>query len=224
MCAIHDAPDGLKDAHVAARLLDRRLKPVLQETWTVNIPGGGRKSDDREIAWPIPADTPESYFFLELTLSDSTNRQLSRQAYPLRVLKSLADPEKRKKWQSKPVAEELCTKGPWLRPQLAAVPTTLTARLIAAREISSDEAELSVEIRNTGSTPAYPVQLGLLPDVYSVLWSDNYCWLAPGQCVTVVGTVRLNMTGLDPVSNPPRAKLSDLNVNVSRPGTHHWSV
>ena len=70
MFAIHDVPEGLKEGRITARLLDGRLTPLLDKTWSVDVPGGGRKSDDREIAWRIPADTPEQYFFLELTLFD----------------------------------------------------------------------------------------------------------------------------------------------------------
>jgi hypothetical protein len=55
----------------------------------------------------------------------------------------------------------------------------------------------------------------LLPDVYSVLWTDNYFWLAPGEKVTVSGTVRLDMSGLDPITKPPIATHGDLRVQVS---------
>ena len=49
--AIHDVPEGLKEGRITARLLDGRLTPLLDKTWGVDVPGGGRKSDDREIAW-----------------------------------------------------------------------------------------------------------------------------------------------------------------------------
>jgi len=213
--AVHDAPEGLKDARITARLLDQQLKPLLHETWTVNVPGGGLKSDDHPLAWSIPTDAPEHYFFLELTLSDSANRPVSRQAYPLRVLKSLADPEKRRKWQSQPVMETLCTSGPWLRPQLASAPTKLDARVVSSRQLSTREAELTIEVRNVGRLPAYPVRVSVVPDEYSTVWGDNYFWLAEGETKMVTGTVRLDMEGLDPVHKPPRAAISDLTVRVS---------
>jgi len=70
-------------------------------------------------------------------------------------------------------------------------------------------------VRNTGSKPAYPVELNVGPDTYSALWSDNYFWLAPGESVVVEGTVRMDMTGLDPVTNPTVAKPSELRLSVS---------
>ena len=203
--AIHDAPEGLKEGRITARLLDGRLTPLLDKTWSVDVPGGGRKSDDREIAWRIPADTPEQYFFLELTLFDSAKRSISRQAYPLRVLKSLADPKNRQKWTSRPLPETLCTSGPWLRPQLSSAPTKLAARIVSSRQVSTREAELTIEVRNAGRLPAYPVQVSVVPDEYSTVWGDNYFWLAEGETKIVTGTVRLDMEGLDPVHRPPRS-------------------
>ncbi len=212
---IRDGPERLDDARVSARLLDRHMKPLAQETWTVSVPGQGKPSPAGQIAWTIPPDTPEGCFFLELTFRDEAGSRLSRQAYWLRVLKSLADPEARKKWQSGPVADPVSTAGPWLKPQLEGLPTALEARVLSARPLSADEAEVKVEVRNAGPRPAYPVRLALQPDAYPVLWSDNYFWLAEGETVTVTGTVRLNMKGLDPVGNPPPAKLGDLTVQVS---------
>ena len=63
--------------------------------------------------------------------------------------------------------------------------------------------------------PAYPLRIELEPDTYSTLWEDNYFWLAPGETITIQGTVRLDMSGLDPITNPPAAKKRDLVVRVS---------
>ena len=212
--AVHDAPEGFKDVRITARLLNQHLKPLLHETWTANVPGGGRKSDDRQLAWSIPTDAPEHYFFLELTLSDSADRAVSRQAYPLRVLKSLADPMKRQKWQSGPVVETLCTSGPWLRAQLASAPTKLNARVVSSRQVSTREAELTIEVRNVGRLPAYPVQVSVVPDECSTVWGDNYFWLAEGETKIVTGTICLDMEGLDPVHKPLPAATSDLTVRI----------
>ena len=82
-------------------------------------------------------------------------------------------------------------------------------------KVADHELRLTVNVKNTGANPAYPVQLAVEPDTYSVLWSDNYFWLAPGESVTVEGTVRLDMTGLDPITNPRIATASDLTLSVS---------
>jgi hypothetical protein len=72
-----------------------------------------------------------------------------------------------------------------------------------------------VLVKNTGTKPAYPVEMTVKPDVYSSLWSNDYFWLAPGESVVLDGTVRLDMTGLDPITNPKVANPSDLGLAVS---------
>jgi len=112
------------------------------------------------------------------------------------------------------VAEPLTQTGPWLRPQIEASATALQA---AAKvdHLSQKEIEVSVTIENQGKIPAYPVRLHLLPDFYSVLWSDNYFWLAAGEKATIRGTVRVDMKGLDPITKPPVASRGDLRIRVS---------
>jgi hypothetical protein len=127
------------------------------------------------------------------------------------------------------VAEPLTQTGPWLRPQIQASSTTLqTAAKVEDRSSgehssgeylrrghSQKEIEVSVTVENQGKIPAYPVRLHLMPDFYSVLWSDNYFWLAAGEKVTIRGTVRLDMSGLDPITKPPVANRGDLRICVS---------
>ena len=100
------------------------------------------------------------------------------------------------------------------KPQIESVPTTITARVVDSKVVDH-ELRLTVNIKNTGVNPAYPVHLAIDPDAYSVLWSDDYFWLAPGESVTIEGTVRLDMTGLDPMTNPRIATASDLTLFVS---------
>jgi hypothetical protein len=68
---------------------------------------------------------------------------------------------------------------------------------------------------NTGKVPAYPVRIELLPETCSVLWDDNFFWLAAGESATLRGTVRLDMAGLDPISCPPVASPADLVLRLS---------
>ena len=191
---INDAPEALAGAQITARILDRDMKPAWSDQWKLTLPANGMKSDSHEVRWLIPADTPESYFFLELTMTGTDGHRLSRRAYSLRVLKSLADPAARQKWQAAAVGDPLNKNGPWLKPQIESVPTTVSARILDSK-VTGNELHLQVNVKNTGSNPAYPVHLDLAPDTYSVLWSDDYFWLAPGESVTIEGTVRLDMTG-----------------------------
>lgn len=211
--ALNDQPHALKGGRFTSRIYDQALHVVHEDTWTNDVPANGFDSEAHDVHWPIPANTPDGYLFLELTLSDAQGSRLSRRAYWLRILQMLADPEARKRWQAAPVAELPTQTGPWLRPQIAALATSLQAA-VKVDHLSQKEAEVSVTVENLGKIPAYPLRLHLLPDVYSVLWTDNYFWLAPGEKVTIRGTVRLDMKGLDPITKPPVANLSDLRIRV----------
>ncbi len=212
--ALNDSRQPIRGARVKSRILDHDMAPLQVKDWTIDVPAEGFRSEDTRISWEIPAETPDGYFFLELTLSDPAGNHLSRRAYCFRVLRSLADPAARAQWQSKPEFEPLSKTGPWLKPQIQAMGTSLTARIVSS-PVTDKEMDVTVEVTNTGTAPAYPVRLDITPNVYSVLWSDNYFWLAPGETVMLTGKVRLDMAGLDPVTNPPVAKVEDLRINVS---------
>ena len=212
--ALSDGFHPLKGATIHARILDAGFNEVESSTWKLDIPALGKKSREREIAWQIPAATPESFFFVELTLTDASGARLSRQSYNIRVSNSLSDPEARKRWQSVSVREQLTKTGPWLRPQIEQNATQLKSELVSVVQKGS-EAEVAVRITNTGSKPAYPVTLTLDKDEYSCVWSDSYFWLCPGESVTVKGTIKLDMTGIDTVQNTPPISVSHLAVKVS---------
>jgi beta-mannosidase len=212
--ALNDREQALKSGRFSARLYDQQMRVVHEEEWVSDVPPNGYASEGHEVRWPIPANTPEGYLFLELTLSDAQGARLSRRAHWLRILQMLADPEARKRWQAGPVPEPLTQTGPWLKPQIEPLATSLQAAIKVENQ-SQKEAEVTVTVENQGKIPAYPVRLHLLPDVYSVLWTDNYFWLAPGEKVTLRGTVRLDMSGLDPITKPPIANPRDLRISVS---------
>ena len=212
--AVNDGTKPVEGTRVTARILDRQMSPVLNQQWQLTVPVAGIKSNSHELTWHIPEETPESYFFLEVTMAGSDGHRISRRAYWLRVLKSLADPAALAKWQSKASAETMSTSGPWLEPQIEGARTNVSIR-VSSSKVTGPELRLTAVVKNTGSKPAYPVQLKIDPYTYSVLWSDNYFWLAPGESVVVEGVVRVDMAGLDPVTNPPVAKATDLALSVS---------
>lgn len=212
--ALNDGGQTVKDGRIHARMFDQQMRVSHEQEWTVEIPAGGRASDPQHFAWPIPADTPEGYLFFELTLSDASGTRISRRMYWLRVLKMLADPEARKRWQAGPVLETLNRTGPWLKPQVQSTSTSLRGTAKVGGQ-SRKEAEVSITVTNAGKVPAYPVRIQLQPETCSVLWDDNYFWLAPGETAILRGTVRLDMSGLDQITNPSTAGRNDLLIHVS---------
>jgi beta-mannosidase len=197
---------------ITARLLNRSMDPLFVKQWQVSI--GAAETNSTEIAWDIPPDTPEGYFFLELTLDGLDGKRLSRQVYWERVLKALANPEERKKWQAAPVPEPICKTGPWLRPQIASCPTSLSLEVSPLR-VAGPEATVTATVKNIFDKPAYPVILSVSPDQCAVIWSDNYLWLDPGETAIIIGTIRLDMRGLDPLSAKTEFDPKDIHVTVA---------
>ena len=210
--AVNDASEGLPGTRITARLLDRAMNLVLRKDWTVNVPGGGSRSETKELSWQIPEHTPESYFFVLVTAADVGGRPLSQQAYSLRVVNLPTDAEARRKRLEG--ADPLAKSGPWLKPQIESVPTSLSAEVVQVKAVGP-ELEATVVVKNTGTKPAYPLRLAVLPDAYSAIWSDNYFWLDPGERVEVRGRIRMDMTNIDLVSNPKVATPSDINLEIS---------
>ena len=212
--ALNDGTHGIKNNRIRARIFDQSMQVVYEQEWPVELPPNGRSSEPQHISWSIPANTSEGYLFLEVTLTDGAGNRTSRRMYWLRILKMLADPEACKRWQAGPVPENVTQTGPWLKPQVQATATSLRGTAEFENE-STKEASVNITVTNDGKVPAYPLRIELEPDRYSTLWEDNYFWLAPGETTTIRGTVRLDMSGLDPIINPPLADKRDLVVRVS---------
>jgi beta-mannosidase len=201
----------ISKARMEARILDRSLRTVATKIWTVDLPGKEKPTPGRQIKWAIPRDTPDSYFFLVVSLRDSAGRRLSQQTYWMRTLGKLADPVARGAWQAKAEPDPVCDKGPWLRPQLASLPTSLQMRITSATS-DGKQARVMLVVKNTGTRPAFPVRISVSPGLYSSIWSDNFIWIEPGESRTLVGTIRVDMAGMDPVAKPNRANLEDLII------------
>ncbi|MEI6914553.1 MAG: glycoside hydrolase family 2 protein, partial [Armatimonadota bacterium] len=214
VAAINDKFTPLEGAKLTARLLDADMKPVLAKTWKTNVPAGGYHSKLNKISWPIPKGTPAGFVFLETTLDSSSGEQLSRNVYCLRIAAALADPKARAAWKATPTEEVLNTKGPFLRTQVEKHPTTLHSEILNIKD-QGKQAVVKVRIQNTGNKPAYPVRLTLTPDANSVLWSDNYFWLKPGETRIIEGIVRLDMAGIDLLTKTSKVPISDLKLTVS---------
>jgi hypothetical protein len=209
---VNDGVQAVKGAHVEARILDGKMHPIFTRNWETEIPAAGMRSESGEISLPIPADLPPTYLFLDLKLKSAKGDRLSSRLYWIRVDNLPKDPSAREKQLSS--ADIAVKSGPWLKAEIERAPTEIATEILGCEQVGP-EARLRLIIKNTGPNPAYPVRLTVEPDWYSVLWTDNYFWLDPGESVSVQAAIRLNMKGLDPVLNPKVAEISDLTLKVT---------
>jgi beta-mannosidase len=209
---VNDGLQEIKGAHVVARILDGKMRPILTQDWETVLPANGTRSEARDVTLQIASEMPPTYLFLDLTLTGANGERLSQRAYWIRVDNLPKDPAAREKQLSS--ADIMVKSGPWLKTEIEGAPTEIATEILGCDQVGP-EARLRLIIKNTGPNPAYPVRLTIEPDWYSVLWTDNYFWLDPGENVSLQATIRLNMKGLDPLLNPKVATISDLALKVS---------
>jgi len=209
---VNDGLQEIKGAHVLARILDGKMRPILTRDWETRIPAAGMRSEPRDISLPIPADMPPTYLLLDLRLNSAKGDRLSSRTYWIRVDNLPKDPAARERQLSS--VDIVVKSGPWLKTEIEEAPTEIATEILGCDQVGP-EARLRLIIKNTGSNPTYPVRLTIEPDWYSVLWTDNYFWLDPGESVSLQATIRLNMKGLDPLLSPKVAAISDLALRVS---------
>lgn len=93
----------------------------------------------------------------------------------------MSDEVFRQKYRATPQPALMLDKGPWLKPQTAAQPTSLTAALVEQQPTAPLRSPLRVRIKNTGSKPAFNTRLDIegAPRVFYT--TDNFFWLAPDE-------------------------------------------
>ena len=90
-----DSPQSVQGVRIRSRIFDQALPVVHEDEWTAELPPNGRACESHQVQWPIPANTPEGYLFLELSLRDAQGVCVSQRVYWLRILHMLADPDGR---------------------------------------------------------------------------------------------------------------------------------
>lgn len=171
----HAGPDGKTGLNAHVRVFDPTFASVWEQTTPVHLEPGPSVITQDFGTFPIPDRFHDSFFFLVAELRDSANQLVSRSVYWPRCLARMSDPAFREKYRSSPQPAITLDKGPWLKPQTAAQPTTLE---LSARP---DGNRLIAKIRNSGTQPAFMTRVGLEGTQAPFYLSDNFFWLPPGE-------------------------------------------
>jgi beta-mannosidase len=129
----------------------------------------------------IPSTFEEKFFFLVAELRSPHGRLVSRSVYWPRCLARMSDEAFRTKYRASPQPTPIFDKGPWLKPQVAAIPTSLDASLVEVRDAAPDRSRVVLRVRNTGDQPAVNVRVEITETRCSYYGDDNFFWLAPGE-------------------------------------------
>ena len=138
----------------------------------------------------VPDDFARSFFFVLLELNGASGDLLARNVYSFRCPPQLEDEAFRKEYRSGAKQGLQLSEGPWLRPQLQKLPTTLTAKVVSAERESETRGRLVVEIENSGERPAVMTNVHVAGHLRYVA-DDSFFWLEPGERRTVELRLRL---------------------------------
>ena len=151
----------------------------------MNVPAGPAAKSMEMGAFTIPDSLEDKFFFVVAEAKSADGKLLSRSVYWPRCLKLMNDSAFRTKYRGSPQPSLKFENGPWLRPQVAATPTTLGLKVISRKDVSDAESVVRVEVRNTGKTPAFETHVNISGTKRTFWGTDNDLWLTPGETKTI---------------------------------------
>ena len=178
----HAGEKPMPNGKATVQILDKTFKPLWNKTLPVSVAAGPSVLKLAVGEMMIPADYRDSFFFVVVELTDATGKAVSRQTYWPRTTSKLDDAVFRQKYLTEPLTPwPTFEKGPFLKPTVAVLPTTLTVALLDNKTISETESHLTIRVKNTGNQPAFMTKLDITGAKRAMVASDNYFWLQPGE-------------------------------------------
>jgi beta-mannosidase len=198
VAVIQAPPTALAGVNVTVQVLDPDFHSIWTKTQPIAVPAGPSAKSMAMGEFTIPDNLEDKFFFIVAEAKAADGHLLSRSVYMPRCLKMMSDPEFRAKYRHAPQPSIHLDHGPWLRPQVAAMPTSLTLKVISQKKISDTESTIRVEVRNTGAKPAFETHINITGTKRIFYGTDNDMWLAPGEARTIDFTVLWK----DPATRP----------------------
>ena len=165
----------MKGLQAAVEILDATFAPIWKKSQSVSLKSGPSVAALDLGSFSIPDSFEDKFFFIIAELRRADRTLVSRSVYWPRCLSQMNDAAFREKYRTSPQPTLALTKGPWLKPQAAAQPTTLDLT------VRKDGNRLVARVRNTGDKPAFMTRLDIEGAKRVFHASDNFFWLAPGE-------------------------------------------
>jgi beta-mannosidase len=178
---VHAGDRPLRQGTIHARVLGPQFETLHEAKGSVGHSAGSGVERYALGSWTIPESLGGKFFFLVAELRDGGGKLVSRSVYWPRCPSMLADAKAREEWRKSPAPWPTFESGPWLKPQVAATQTRLSASILQRDSKGKDRARYVVRVENTGKTPAFHTALEITGRRHSFFASDNFFWLAPGE-------------------------------------------
>ncbi|MFA6562895.1 MAG: sugar-binding domain-containing protein [Verrucomicrobiia bacterium] len=172
------ARKGLK---ASVEILDAGFASLWRKTQSVSLQPGPSVAALDFGNFTISDSLNDKFFFIVAELRADGGQLVSRSVYWPRCLSRMSDEAFRNKYRATPQPALAFDKGPWLKPQTASQPTSLTASLVGQMPLAADRSQLRVHVKNTGGKPAFNTRLDIEGTKRAFYATDNFFWLAPGE-------------------------------------------
>ena len=182
---VHSPVTALAGVSVSVQILDPQFHSLWSKTLPMNVPAGPSAKSMEMGAFTIPDGLEDKFFFVVAEAKSADGKLLSRSVYWPRCLKLMNDSAFRTKYRGSPQPSLKFENGLWLRPQVAATPTTLGLKVISRKDVSDAESVVRVEVRNIGKNPAFETHVNIAGTKRTFWGTDNDLWLTPGETKTI---------------------------------------
>jgi beta-mannosidase len=190
LSVVHAPPTGLSALTVSVQILDEQFHSVWEQKRQMDVPPGPSAKGLELGEFTIPDRSEDKFFFVVAEAKQADGKLLSRSVYWPRCLKLMNDPDFRAKYRGSPQPSLKFEHGPWLRPQVAAVRTSLELVVISRKDVAESESTVRVRVRNTGASPAFDAHVDIAGTKRAFYGTDNDLWLMPGEERTLDYKVR----------------------------------
>jgi beta-mannosidase len=179
---ICDGTQGYAELTVGYEIYSPQLACVRREEFFCDITPAEYQKSFACAAFTLPEDYTEKYFFLRAYVKNSTG-QLHQSVYWCKVLSRLGDETVLSEFRKRPQLNIDFETGPWLKPQITALPLGSYSTAVLSKSVQTDGGErrlhLRVRIENRSTQPLFPMKLEVLEDKTLMYSDDNDFFLAP---------------------------------------------
>ncbi|WP_338876426.1 sugar-binding domain-containing protein [Spirosoma sp. SC4-14] len=187
----HASEQPLGNLKATVRILDQSFKPLWQKEKVVSLPVGPSVVKAELGTWTLPVAYRDRFFFVVTQLTDAKGQLVSRSVYWPRSTSKLDDAAFRQRYLTEPLTPwPTFENGPFLKPTVAATPTTLALVVLENKTIRDTESQITVQVRNTGPMPAFMTTVDIAGTKRALVASHDFEWLAPGETKTIALSVR----------------------------------
>lgn len=166
---------------IHVHILDHSFQEIWHVSESVDISAGTSVTKKIIGQFNIPRNYTQKYFFVVVSLTDDKGKLISRAEYWPRTIERMEDPAYYRKFKSEPVDWPTLENGPWLKPTVAKLKTSIELKDVRLIDFDGKGGRMQMKLRNNGKLPSFMTHLDIEGIPRSFYASDNYFWLASGE-------------------------------------------